>query len=141
MQSLFIKRNLFQGMLNIVTWPSYDSTGNDLIKVTNGSQYIFHLFVFRPVLFTTRRGRRWGLISEYKIDQVDFICDKVFKNGPSKTCGRQPLENLRVIWSAYIGCTFCYLTSLGKLVLIQRSSGQIPIAFNQHNIADKTRVI
>ena len=23
------------------------------------------------------------------------ICDKVFKNGPSKICGRQPLKNLK----------------------------------------------
>ena len=24
-----------------------------------------------------------------------IACDKVFKNGPSKICGRQPLKNLK----------------------------------------------
>ena len=27
--------------------------------------------------------------------KVSLIWDKVFKNGPSKVCGRQPLKNLK----------------------------------------------
>ena len=27
--------------------------------------------------------------------QSDCILDKVFKNGPSETCGRQPLKNMK----------------------------------------------
>ena len=31
---------------------------------------------------------------------LNVIWDKVFKNGTSKIFGRQPLKNLKVIWSA-----------------------------------------
>ena len=30
------------------------------------------------------------------------IWDKVFKNGPSKICRRQPLKNFEGVWSAYL---------------------------------------
>ena len=31
----------------------------------------------------------------------NHIWDKVFKNGPSKICGRQPWKNLKGVWSAW----------------------------------------
>ena len=36
----------------------------------------------------------------YIIVNVQNVWDKVFKNGPSKLCGRQPLKKIEVIWSA-----------------------------------------
>ena len=47
------------------------------------------------------------------------IWGKVFKNGPSKICGRQPLKKFEVIWSAMfcpiseqnIGCCFLLISS------------------------------
>ena len=36
----------------------------------------------------------------YIIQLLWIILAKVFKNGPSKICGRQPLKNFELIWSA-----------------------------------------
>ena len=44
----------------------------------------------------------WPLVKDRKIGcgavgklKISNICDKVFKKGPSKICGRQPLKNLK----------------------------------------------
>ena len=39
-----------------------------------------------------QHGRK---ISHLKTLHLSYIWDKVFNNGPSKTCGRQPLTNLK----------------------------------------------
>ena len=44
------------------------------------------------------------------IDQLQrIIWVKVFKNGPSKICGKQPLKKFEVIWSAKVFLELQYL--------------------------------
>ena len=42
----------------------------------------------------------------HKIMKTTRICDKVFKNGPSKICGRQPLKTLK--WYSLLKSNFTW---------------------------------
>ena len=52
-------------------------------------------------------GQKWLKTERWKSLFVN-ICDSVFKNRPSKICGRQSLENLR--WYSLLRQTICHLT-------------------------------
>ena len=43
----------------------------------------------------TRTNSWEGLMEWEKTHVSKVIWDKIFKNGPSKICGRQPLKNLK----------------------------------------------
>ena len=38
-------------------------------------------------------NKKWSSVNAHS--KVSIIWDKVFKNGPSKICGRQPLKSLK----------------------------------------------
>ena len=61
-----------------------------------------HVFIFSLILFSRfvwnsirwyvlRNGWEWQVFKEI----LYYIWDKIFKNGPSKICGRQPLKSLK----------------------------------------------
>ena len=59
------------------------------------SAFVILLPVETPLCYMSVSGLHMYLWNNY----LWYIWVKVFKNGPSKICGRQPLKNL-VIWSA-----------------------------------------
>ena len=68
-----------------------------------GFKYDFSIFKFQPKNSQIRRF--WSQIKEFsfshktllleKFEGFNFKWDTVFKNGPSKICGRQPLKKLK----------------------------------------------
>ena len=65
----------------------------DLIDFTNSFMKIL-LFICMVWYFTWRKGFLLHLTLSLKA-LVILIWDKVFKNGPSRICGRQPLKNFK----------------------------------------------
>ena len=56
--------------------------------------------VFMVVFFICRIAPLNFKIRNLMTRCIWYIWDKVFKNGPSKICGRQPLKYLKGVWSA-----------------------------------------
>ena len=53
-------------------------------------------FSWRSWKFSIFKQKTWFLIKNKSLSKLrDNIWDKVFKNGPSKICGRQPIKNLK----------------------------------------------
>ena len=73
-------------------------------------EVVLSVFFYRPSLLSSNGGRLQAWSSEYKL--VKLILQ--------------------------VGSAFYHLTSHRKSAPVQRSSGEIPKAFNQHDIAGKT---
>ena len=79
--------------------------------------------------------------------------DKVFKNGPSQICGRQPLKNLKGIWSAladtilskFIKAPFHkfllgpFLNTLSQMILLKFEQTTMTFSLRKTNV-EKTFV-
>ena len=60
-------------------------------KIANGLAVSYFCKMLHFTCFT----EFWIYFSRDFSSQSMILCDKIFKNGPSKICGRQPLKNLK----------------------------------------------
>ena len=63
------------------------------------SKYLNFLFIFFIIIWLYFRKIKLSRLNEifhyFQYTRMINIWDKVFKNGPSKICGKQPLKNLK----------------------------------------------
>ena len=59
----------------------------------NVPSYAFHRITYTPVQLNV--GYNESLFVTFFVFYMNIIWVKVFKNGPSKICGREPLRNLK----------------------------------------------
>ena len=67
-------------------------------RIRTAWKSIFHqkkCKIFVTVIKCCEHNKKKAVLSVASVQCVPKKWDKVFKNGPSKICGRQPLENLK----------------------------------------------
>ena len=67
------------------------------------------------------------IYSNSTIKILNNTWDKVFKNGTSKICGRQPLKNLKGYGLLKFSCLYCWLWSVISPTVYWKISCKIPI--------------
>ena len=77
-------------------------------RIRTAWKSIFHqkkCKIFVTVIKCCEHNKKKAVLSVASVQCVPKKWDKVFKNGPSKICGRQPLENLK--WYDLLKQTIC----------------------------------
>ena len=70
---------------------------------------------------------------------IEIIWDKVFKNGPSKICGRQPLKNLKgygLLRKGNMILKKMYFPSTSRFFKLSHEKSLISILYNKKSVSN-----